>query len=173
MPRDGVHHYSRRRQSGKAIASTICSLAGLVDRRLNRAAMRLLVPTLMLWIASGASAMEQIGPRHGNGIGLPRIGGQSLIDDTHVGRPRGPEPPPRGPRFQIVTAGPHVILLDTFLGNTWLLRPGEPGTNGAPEWIFIFREILDDQRRPAAPPRGDTPAADQDTEEGDFDPFGP
>ena len=141
-------------------------------RRLNRAAMHLLAPGLILWIASGASAIEQIGPRHDNGIGLPWTGGPVLIDDTHVGRPPPPEPA-AGPRFQIVTVGPHVILLDSHLGNTWLLRPGEPGKDDRPEWIFIFREILDDQRRPAAPPRRDTPAADEETEDTDFDPFGP
>lgn len=135
-------------------------------------AMQLLVPSLMLWAAVSAAGMEQLGPRQSNGIGPPQRQGGILLDDTHLRRPGVPEPPPAR-RFEIVTAGPHVILLDTLLGNTWLLRAGQPDKDDVPEWVFIFREIVDDERCPAAPPPGPTPAADEETEDEHFDPFSP
>jgi len=136
------------------------------------AAMQLLVPSLMLWAAVSAAAMEELGPLQGNDIGLlPRQGG-ILLDDAHLRRPGVSEPPPAR-RFEIVKAGPHVILLDTLLGNTWLLRAGQPDRDDVPEWVFIFREIVDDERRPAAPSPRHIPAANEDTEDEHFDPFAP
>ncbi len=134
--------------------------------------MQLLVPLLMLWVAVSAAAMEQLGPLRGSGIGPPQGQGGILLDDTHLRRPGVPEPPPAR-RFEIVKAGPHVILLDTFLGNTWLLRAGRPDKDDVPEWVFMFREIVDDERRPAAPPPRHIPAADEETEDEHFDPFAP
>ncbi len=129
--------------------------------------------------ALGIAAMGQFpeDPENGSLVLSPRPEATWLIDDTHLWRPMRPEHE-AVERFRIVTAGPHVILLDSHLGNTWLLRPGEAGKDDRPEWILIFREILDDERRPPAPPCPLGPATDddlpeEDTEDDDFDPFVP
>ena len=147
-------------------------------QRFRRFAGNLVLLTFALFLLSTSSSLAQIGLSPGpDNVGLPGTGGMALLDDTNLAEPRRPELLP-GPRFQIVTAGPHVILLDSHLGNTWLLRSSEADKDDRPEWILIFREVLDDERRPpmpaceVAPETDDDPLAD-DPDDDHFDPFGP